>query len=450
MKVPVTEGVYWVGAIDWQIRDFHGHSTHKGTTYNAYLVVGKKVALVDTIKAPFFAEMCARIREVIDPATISYLVVNHVEMDHSGSLPLFYAAFPQVEVLCTPRAEGELRRHYRGEIPLRVVKTGDVLELGGKTLRFVEVPMVHWPDSMVTYVVEDKLLLANDAFGQHIASSARFDDELGWEFVKPEAAKYYANIVIPYGPQVLKALDALQGIPLQVIAPSHGLIWRTHVGEILATYRRWAEGETEGRVLVVYDTMWGSTEKMALAITNGLIEVGVPVRLYPLRTSDPSDIVAELLEARLDVLIGDLRILIRHREALVFEQLESRLDLEFRREAQRLAGLVVDVAHVGRADNHQPLFFGSFEQVLGDQLPEPLLAHLIGVEALDEADGRLARAKAAQVDLLLDLGHGLLGGLRHLIGRNRDFEGLPDFGRIGQRLTSLGGNPQVPSDQVAR
>jgi flavorubredoxin len=303
MKVELRKGIHWVGAIDWNIRDFHGYSTHKGSSYNAYLVAGKKIALVDTVKAPFFPEMMARIREVMPPEKIDYIVVNHVEMDHSGSMPMLKEALPKVEVLCSPRAEAELRLHYGGGIPFKVVKTGETLELGGKTLTFVEVPMVHWPDSMVTYVKEDKCLLPNDAFGQHIASTERFDDELGWEAILPEAEKYYANIVMPYGAQVLKALDALQGIEIEIIGPSHGIIWRKHIPQIAASYQRWAKGETEKEALIVYDTMWGSTERMAKAIGRGLVEEGVPIKEYRLGISDKSDIVKEVLKAR-GVLLG--------------------------------------------------------------------------------------------------------------------------------------------------
>jgi len=298
MKEELKPGVFWVGAIDWHIRNFHGYSTHKGTTYNAYLVLGEKIALVDTVKAPFYGEMLERIRNIIAPEMIDYLVINHVEMDHSGSLPLIRETLPRAEILCSPRAEEELKQHYGEEIPLKVVKTGDVLELGEKTLTFVEVPMVHWPDSMVTYVQEDMVLLPNDAFGQHMATSERFDDELEWEVILPELAKYYANIVMPYGAQVLKALEAVKGIEIEVIGPSHGLIWRKYIPQLIATYERWAKGETEKRCIIVYDTMWGSTEKMARAIYRGLMEEGVPAKIYRLSNSDKSDIVKDLLEAR--------------------------------------------------------------------------------------------------------------------------------------------------------
>jgi flavorubredoxin len=298
MKVELKKGIYWVGAIDWNLRDFHGYTTPKGTTYNAYLITGEKIALVDTVKAPFFEEMLSRIREIIDPAKIEYVIVNHVEMDHSGSLPLLKQALPHIKVFCSPRAEEELRLHYGKELSLSILKTGDVLDLGGKSLTFVETPMVHWPDSMVTYVREDKALLPNDAFGQHIASSERFDDQLGWDTILPEATKYYANIVMPYGAQVLKALDTLKGIEVGIIGPSHGIIWRNDIPELITTYERWAKGETEKRALIVYDTMWGSTEKMARAIYRGVAEEGIPTKLYRLSISDHSDIVAELLNSR--------------------------------------------------------------------------------------------------------------------------------------------------------
>jgi flavorubredoxin len=298
MNTEIKSGIYWVGAIDWNIRNFHGYSTHKGTTYNAYLVIGTKVALVDTVKAPFYGEMLERINNIIPPQDLDYLVVNHVEMDHSGSLPLIREALPKVEILCSPRAEAELKEHYGEEIPLKVVKTGDVLELGRKTLTFAEVPMVHWPDSMVTYVKEDKVLLPNDAFGQHIASSERFDADLGWDTIYPELAKYYANIVMPYGAQVIKALEALSGLEIDVIGPSHGIIWKQFLPQLLKTYERWAKGETEAKALIVYDTMWGSTEKMARAIYRGLTEEGIPTKMYRLTGSDMSDIIKEVLETR--------------------------------------------------------------------------------------------------------------------------------------------------------
>jgi flavorubredoxin len=298
MQVELKPGIYWVGAIDWNVRDFHGYSTHRGTTYNAYLVRGEKTALIDTVKAPFFDEMWGRIEKTIDPREIRYIVVNHVEMDHSGALLRVREKLPQAEILCSPRGLDALKLHYGSAVQAKAFKTGESLDLGGKTLSFAEIPMVHWPDSMVTYVKEDKVLLPNDAFGQHIASSERFDDEIDLPAVIDEARKYYANIVMPYGAQVLKALDALKGLEIDVIGPSHGIIWRSHIPEILSLYQRWARGETRVKAVIAYDTMWGSTEKMAQAIEKGLVDGGVQVRVYRLSDSDKSDIVKELLEAK--------------------------------------------------------------------------------------------------------------------------------------------------------
>ncbi len=198
-KLEIKPGIYWVGGIDWDLREFHGYLTQRGSTYNAYLIVDEKVVLVDTVKHYLFDEMLARIKEIVDPAKIDYIVSNHVEMDHSGSLPRMLEAAPRAKVITSVKGEKGLSRHFKQDLRLQVVKSGDSLKVGKRTLVFVHVPMVHWPDSMVTYVPEERLLLPNDAFGQHIATNERFVDEVGWDIVREEAAKYYANIVMPYG-----------------------------------------------------------------------------------------------------------------------------------------------------------------------------------------------------------------------------------------------------------
>ena len=302
-KVEIKPGVYWVGGIDWDIREFHGYVTPRGTTYNAYLIVDEKVVLVDTVKHHLFDEMLARIREVVDPARIDYIVSNHVEMDHSGSLPMMKAVAPNATVITSVKGEKGLRRHFKRDMDFQVVQSGDRLGIGKRTLVFVHIPMVHWPDSMVTYVPEDRLLLPNDAFGQHIASHERFDDEVGWAVVREEAAKYYANIVMPYGEQVKKALAAVGGLDIDMIAPSHGIIWRRHIPDILAKYVKWADHQTEPRAMVVYDTMWGSTERMALKLYEGLVDAGVPATLWNLKTNHISDVMTELIRTEA-VLIG--------------------------------------------------------------------------------------------------------------------------------------------------
>lgn len=302
--IEIKPEIFWVGGIDWDLRIFHGYLTPRGSSYNAYLIKDEKVVLVDTVKHYLFEEMASRIKEVVDPSRIDYLVVNHVEMDHSGSIPgVLEELAPQAKIITSPNGKKGLQRYYKKDWEYIIVNSGDEINFGTRTLKFVHTPMVHWPDSMVTYVPEEKLLLPNDAFGQHIASAVRFDDELGWDIVHEEAAKYYANIVYPFGDQVKKALDAVGGLPLDMVAPSHGLIWRTYLPDILRVYRKWASHESEKKALIVYDTMWGSTKKIAMALRDGLESAGVPVTMRFLQTSHISEIVPDVLVSKA-VLIG--------------------------------------------------------------------------------------------------------------------------------------------------
>jgi flavorubredoxin len=303
-KVELKKGIYWVGAIDWNVRDFHGYSTSFGTTYNAYLILDEKNVLVDTVKAPFYLEMLGRISEIIDPAKIDIVVSNHVEMDHSGSLLQIVERIGSPLVVTSERGKKGLEKHYQQPWKFRAVKNGETLSVGHRTLAFVEAPMLHWPDSMFTYIKEDQVLLPNDAFGQHFASSQRFEDEVGNEVMR-HAAKYYANILWPLAPLILKKVDEVvkMGIPIDMIAPSHGLIWRKSPNRIIQAYVEWSQGKTRKKILVIYDTMWGSTEKMAKAILKGLIAEGVDARLLHLRSNHRSDIIEEMLEAK-GILLG--------------------------------------------------------------------------------------------------------------------------------------------------
>jgi flavorubredoxin len=301
--VEIKPGIYWVGGVDWNLRYFHGYITPRGSSYNAYLIIDDKVTLVDTVKYYLADEMLSRIREIIDPGKIDYLVVNHIEMDHSSSVPMVMEAAPNATIITSPKGKEGLERFYKQKWNYQVVNTGETVSLGKHTLTFVQTPMVHWPDSMVTYMSDEKLLMPNDAFGQHIASTARFDDEIGWDVIHEAAASYYANIVFPYGDQVVKALDVVATLDLDMIAPSHGLIWRTYIPKIAAVYRRWATNDTDRKALIVYDTMWGSTQKMALALQNGLEDAGVPVTMRFLQTSHISEVITDLLMTKL-ILIG--------------------------------------------------------------------------------------------------------------------------------------------------
>jgi len=303
-KVELKKGIYWVGAIDWNIRDFHGYSTPYGTTYNAYLIVDEKNVLVDTVKAPFYLEMLGRISEIIDPSKIDVIVSNHVEMDHSGSLAQIVERMGDPIVITSERGQKGLIKHYKKSLKFKIVKSGETFSIGHRTLTFLEAPMLHWPDSMFTYIKEDQLLLPNDAFGQHFATYQRFEDEIGDEVMK-HASKYYANILWPLAPLILKKVDEVvkMGISIGMIAPSHGLIWRKDPSRIIQAYVDWSQGKAENKILVIYDTMWGSTESIAKAILKGLVEEGIKVKLLHLRSNHRSDIIEEMLEAR-GILLG--------------------------------------------------------------------------------------------------------------------------------------------------
>jgi len=303
-------GVHWVGAIDWNLREYHGY-TLPGTTYNAYLVRGEKTALIDGAYAGFEGEVLGRIGSVCDPGTIDYIVVNHIEMDHSGSLPAFVKKMPGIPIYCTERAKAGLARHYDTTgWNIRVVKSGATLDLGGKTLVFLEAPMLHWPDSMFTYLAEDAILFPNDAFGQHVASAARFDDELGKDAALAHAQKFFANLIIPLAPKVLKKLDEVGGlgIDIRMIAPSHGVIWRSYAGDILKAYTDWSRGVSKDKVTIVFDTMHGSTTMLAKAIAEGVMAEGADVRVCLLadgyfQGTHRSDIVTDILDSKA-VLVG--------------------------------------------------------------------------------------------------------------------------------------------------
>jgi len=293
--------IFWVGAVDYDVRDFHGYITPQGTSYNAYLVCDEKTALVDTVKKGFGNELLTHVRAQIDPAQLDYLIVNHAEMDHSGSVPEILKAAPRAVIVCTQKGREFLDKHYGiKDRTFKIVKTGDTLSLGKRTLQFIAVPMVHWPDSMFTYCVEDKVLLSNDGFGQHLASPHRFADEVGAEICMEEAAKYYANILMPLGAIIAKKLEevAQLGIAIDMIAPSHGAIWRKDIGRILAAYKDWAVFKAKPKVTIVFDTMWHSTEKLAHSLTEYLTGKGLDVKLHKLRTSDGSQIVRDVLDSK--------------------------------------------------------------------------------------------------------------------------------------------------------
>lgn len=295
--IEISPKVWWVGGIDWNERLFHGYTTERGITYNAYLIMDEKVTLIDTCKATFSDELVQRISQVVDPAKIDVVITNHVEMDHSGSLPVIHRIAPNATIYASAGAGvNEVRAHFG--IDATPVKSGDTLCIGERTLTFVTTPMVHWPDNMVTYSDVDQILFSNDAFGQHFATTKRFDDENDLCEIFKQAKKYYANIVWPYGMQAHKALEAVKGLDLKMIAPSHGCIWRSHIDEILEKYEAWTTYQTEEKAVVVFDSMWHSTESMAREICDAFIAEGVSAQLVDVKTTHISDIMLYMCDAK--------------------------------------------------------------------------------------------------------------------------------------------------------
>ena len=300
--VQILPGIYSVGVADWNVRNFHGHTytTLRGTTYNSYLIIDEKITLIDTVFGPFAQELIENIGEVIEPEKIDYIIANHVETDHSGALPDIIRLCPKAKVFGTAKCKEGLYKHYYGDWEFQVVKTGDKLELGKRSLSFIEAPMIHWPDSMFTYCPQEALLLPNDAFGQHFASLGLFDDLVNQCALMDEAKKYYANILWPLGPVILRKIQELQklNIPIKIIAPSHGIIWRKEPEKIINSYLSWARGEVENKVVIAYETMWGATDKMAGKIAEGIKAAGADVRLYDIAKSDRTEVITEMLSAK--------------------------------------------------------------------------------------------------------------------------------------------------------
>ncbi len=298
----VAPNVYWVGAIDWDIRYFHGpaYSTHRGTTYNAYLIVDDEVALVDTVYTPFANELLRNIAEVIDPARITRVISNHSEVDHSGALPLVMDTAKEAKLYCTAKGAEFLTQQFHQNWDYNVLKTFDEVKLGKRTLTFLEAPMLHWPDSMFTYIKEDAILMPNDAFGQHYASSGRFDDEVDMSVVMQEATKYYANILTPFSRLVAKKLQEVGELqlPIKQICPSHGVIFRQDPNRILQAYQNWSQESRQAKVVIAYDTMWESTARMANAIAAGVAASGVEYQLFRISKTDRNDLIAAIQSAR--------------------------------------------------------------------------------------------------------------------------------------------------------
>lgn len=298
-------GIYWVGAIDWAVRDFHGYATPRGTTYNNYLIMDDDITLVDTVKYDFSEITIKNIRSIVDPAKIKNVIVNHIENDHVTSLGNIMALAPQATIYITDKGKKGLSRFFDiSQWKMKIVKTGETLSIGKKTLMFLETPMLHWPDSMMTYVREDKLLFSQDGFGQHIASSTRFDDELitceSMADLDDAVIEYYANILMPFGPIIKNKIAEIQklGLEIDMIAPDHGIIWRSHPQRVVQEYLALAQGKANLSVSIIYDTMWHSTESMSLPIMQGIKDEGVDCKVIKLRATPMSTAIKEFWKSR--------------------------------------------------------------------------------------------------------------------------------------------------------
>lgn len=293
----IADGVFWIGALDWEERDFHNFQTPRGLTYNSYLILDEKKVVIDAVKHKYVSEQLEKISKLIDPKEIDYVVVNHIEPDHASGLADLIRIAKNATVICSQKGKEGLFKFFDcKDWNFMVVKNGDTLKIGKRTLMFLDMTMLHWPDSIATYVVEDKILFSNDAFGQHVASEERFAEDLSVEEALKWAKLYYANILMPLANLIKKKLEELKGVEVKLIAPSHGVVWK-NPEVIVKSYAKWADFESENKVVVVYDTMWGSTEKIARAIAEGA-STNAKVRLFHTRRDSWTEIVAEILDAK--------------------------------------------------------------------------------------------------------------------------------------------------------
>ena len=306
----VKNNVTWVGKVDWELRRFHGdeYSTHKGSSYNSYLIKEEKNVLIDTVWQPYAKEFVANLEREIDLSKIDYVIANHAEIDHSGSLPELLSRIPKVPVYCTENGVKSLKGHYHKDWNFRTVKTGDSLDIGnGKKLVFVEMRMLHWPDSMATYMTGDNILFSNDAFGQHFASELLFNDLVDQDELFDECIKYYANILTPFSALVEKKIQEVLGfnLPIDIIATSHGIIWRDNPTQIVRKYLDWAKAYKENQITILYDTMWNGTRIMAEKIAEGIHQADkdVTIKLFNIAKTDKNDIITEVFKAKA-ILVG--------------------------------------------------------------------------------------------------------------------------------------------------
>lgn len=309
MAKKLTDKVTWVGKVDWELKNFHGqeYSTNKGSSYNSYLIRDKKTVLIDTVWQPFDKEFVSRLKQEIDLKEIDYIIANHGEIDHSGALPELLREIPDTPVYCTAKGAQILKGHYHMDWNFVTVKTGDTLDIGDSKLIFVEAPMLHWPDSMFTYMTGENILFSNDAFGQHYATESLYNDCVDNSELYAEAIKYYANILTPFSALVTKKIKEVLAlnVPVNLICPSHGIIWKENPTQIVEKYLEWADSYQENQITLLYDTMWNATRKMAEAIAIGIRKAdnNVTIKLFNTSKEDKNDLITEIFRSKA-ILIG--------------------------------------------------------------------------------------------------------------------------------------------------
>jgi flavorubredoxin len=324
----IKKNIFWVGIKDWELRQFHGHelSTHRGSTYNSYLIKDRKTVLVDTVWDPYEKEFVKELDKQVGLGSIDMIVINHCEPDHGGSLGYLLDRLPSrdIPIYCTKNGADIIKNHFhRDDMNLVTVKTGDTVNIGEYDLVFVEMQMLHWPDSLLTYVKGAGVVLSNDAFGQHYAGISLYNDEVDNCELMEEAIKYYANILTPFSPLIKKKIEEIKGMGLQIdmIAPSHGVIWRKDPMQIVENYYKWSQDYNEGYAVIIYDTMYDSTRAMAEAIAEGLGKQGVPYKLFNVAATDQSDLMTDIFKAK-GVLVGSCTVnntVMRHTAGLLEE-----------------------------------------------------------------------------------------------------------------------------------
>ncbi|MDF2949902.1 MAG: anaerobic nitric oxide reductase flavorubredoxin [Sedimentibacter sp.] len=309
MSKKITDKVTWVGKIDWELKYFHGneYSTRKGSSYNSYLIQDEKTVLIDTVWQPFDKEFVARLKNEIDLNKIDYIIANHNEIDHSGALPELMREIPDTPIYCTANGAKILKGHYHQDWNYVIVKTGDTLDIGESKLTFVEAPMLHWPDTMFTYMSGENILFSNDAFGQHYATESLYNDTADTAELYAEATKYYANILTPFSKMVVKKIEEVLSfqLPLSMICPSHGVIWKDNPAQIVEQYLTWAKDYQENQITIIYDSMWNATRKMAEAIAYGIEQADSKVKIKIMNSAkeDKNDIITEIFKSK-SILVG--------------------------------------------------------------------------------------------------------------------------------------------------